>query len=238
MADEQDGYELEPIDDKPEGSSTGEGELEKESLLSGFEEDADFSDDPEVERAISGDDGKKNKDEGHDGGDEKDKAEVYIKPGWDGLKVLLIVGGVALLIAVVASGVNASDHWLAKSGLTLYNVLLHTGTGVAALGIAAFFDQKRLGQLDVAAGRMFVAVSAFAMVFRLRFLGGTGLDSTAFAFIEYPIYLLIGAGLYAAILFGLFRFDRHRFAIVAGVHFVLWILVYIGMMLNQSIGSA
>ncbi len=198
----------------------GKGKIDAPKLLDGFEEDADFDKDPEVDRAILG---KDKRSQPIQPGAEK---ESFVQPGLGGPKVWLVVGTVLLVTGLIATGVNAEQNQFVKIILLLYNTLLHTGTGVVALFIAATLQKKNLGSFELAASRMFAAVAAFAMMsaFKLHLFSYQGLNSTVVLFFAAAAY-----GILVATLFGLWK--REPLGYVVGAHFGLWLIVAVGSLM-------
>ena len=153
----------------------------------------------------------------------------FVEPGMGSSKVWLIVGGLLLVLAVVAAAITNKEHPVLGSLLVLYNGFLHTGTGVAALGVGAVVTNKRLGPLDLAASRMFAAVSGLLLLTNctINIVGRTPIEELA-----------LGAVVYAAIVAGTFRLWGQTLATVASAHFFFWLIVRVGMEITQHIGRA
>lgn len=201
------------------------GRIDAPQLLSGFEEDADFTKDPEVDRVIMG---KPVEEKGIP--EAKPPLEEFVKPGIGGIKVWGIVGGVLLLAAMIAAGVQAGSggQRVLRVLLVLYNTLLHTGTGVVAVFVAATLLSMRMGKFELAAARMFAAVAAFALLMAMQFrlFGVVWLDRVVVLFMATGVY-----GLIVASTFNLWK--RHPLLYVVGSHFFLWLIVAVGMLLSQ-----
>lgn len=211
----------------PPASGEPKGKIEAPKLLDGFEEDADFDKDPELERVITGKDKKPKTVE-----PVAVAMEDFVKPGLGGPKVWMVAGTVCLVVALVATGVNAENSTFVRVMLMLYNVLLHTGTGVVALFIAATLLKKRLGNFELAASRMFAAVAVFGMMFSFRFapFSNQGVNSTIVLILASAAY-----GLLLATLFGLWK--KEPLGYVVGSHFGLWLIVAVGSLMTQFVAS-
>jgi hypothetical protein len=231
MADEP--YEIEPADDEPErtpsepagGEDSPKAELDEPGLRDDFDEDADFTHDPAVEAALG-------KPEVHVVGDEpvdRDALPEFVVPGLGPAKLWGIIGCLFLMVALIASAVNAPDKTIARMALTLYHTAVHTGTGVVAVLVAAFFLEKRVTRFDLAGARMFAAVAAFVALVNLNIdiAGGTKIEEILLATIAYLVIVWVT-----------FRLDRTALFIVAGAHFGLWLVVQIGLLLAASVSQA
>jgi len=219
-------YEVEPTPEDA-GVEAEPGEPDRSGVLDGFDEDADFDRDPEVEAALGG------VVAGPEPESKPRERAALVRSGLGGPRVLGGIGLVLLAAAAISSGIGAEAHPLARGVLTAYNTLLHAGTGVVALLVTATIVEKRLGAVELAAGRMFVAVGAFAFVYRIGFLGSLDWAPP----VTTPIYLLSGALVYLLLLVSTFRLSRYELGVTAGTHVLLWIIVWIGSMLSQTVGS-
>lgn len=214
-------YDLEPEESTPPPPQRPK--IEAPGVLEGFEEDADFERDPELERAVTGKAAASTVFP-----DEAAELPDFVRPGAGGPKVWAIVGGVLLLAAMIATAVTTQAKVLGPV-LTLYNTLLHTGTGVVAVFLAGHLTEHRVGRVELAAARMFAAVAAFSLIFHLRILliGNTKIEET-----------ILGVVAYLVIVVGTFRIWRERLFFVVGSHFILWMLVQVGMALSAAVARA
>src|ERR1043165_7132775 len=147
----------------PAAPEPGKGKIEAPKLLEDFPEDADFDKAPELDRVITGKSGKT-----ESVAPKPDQKEEFVLPGLGNSKAWAIVGTVLLVGALIATGTTAAGPRFARVMLTLYNTLLHSGTGVVALLVAATLLGKRFGNLELGAARMFAAVAAFSLMFSLH----------------------------------------------------------------------
>jgi hypothetical protein len=199
---------------------------EKPGLLDDFDEDADFDEDPEVEQALAPKAKPASKVKPAPEGEPQDHRPTLVRPWFDGPKALGVAGGILAITALVTTWVTAPDQPLSRTLLTLYQTAVHTGTGVVAVLVAALFLDLRPGRLDVAAGRMFVAVSAFQIVAHMNIWLETRIVEGALAAI-----------LYAAIVAGLFRLWRDKLLVILIAHFGLVLIVQVGMWLSSAVAA-
>jgi hypothetical protein len=200
-------------------------------LLDDFEEDADFTEDPEVDLAV----GRVPKRAVAAAAPEEPLAPEFVKPGPLGAKHWAIAGTVLLVAAMIAAGVNApygvgAGQIALRVLLTLYDTLLSTGTGVVAIFIAARLLEERFGNVELAAGRMYTAVAAYMLIYNLqvRLFGANWLDSS--------LVLLLAAAAYLLIVAWSFRlWTMIPLAYVAGSHLLLWLVMLVGMALSAMI---
>jgi hypothetical protein len=246
MAEPRDPYSIESEEPQPPpppggtgnasaGSDSGKPRIEAPRLLDDFEEDADFERDPELERVITGKDREATViGRGDLVGVRGDSGEEFGRPLFGEPLHWAVAGAVLLLGALIVAGINAGNHHVFRIALTLYNVLLHTGTGVAAVFIAAYVTNTRVKRPELTAARMFVAVAAFMLIFRLN-INFFGPDYRTWRLEELVLASLVYVGLVA----GSFRLVRwYPLAILVGAHFVIWLVVQVGMELSAAVAAA
>lgn len=193
-------------------------------MLEGFDDDADFEHDPEVEAAL-------NPRPAGVGGMVPAGAPdrpALVKAWGPGPAAWAAVGGTLLIGAVIATAVNEKDHPIVGSVLTVYNAGVHTCTGVLALAVSAMLLRRRLGAIEQAAARMFVAVAALLIPANLRIslIGHGAWEEITLATVVYVLAVA-----------GLFRVWGRPLAYVVCSHFLIWIVVQIGMQLSVSAAS-
>jgi hypothetical protein len=158
-------------------------------------------------------------------------ADEFVTPGIGSAKVWAIVGTVLTVAAMILAGVFVPQEkagWLRVAGavfLALYNIVVHTGTGVVAVAVAARIVEERFGSLELAVARVFAAFSLFEAIRHVRLPLGA-LSTTA-------AYVLAAAAYYLAI-WGLFRKNRTVTLLIVLVHVVLWIVFQLGVMLAAA----
>ena len=234
MANDGDGpYELEPDDpdapaeqvDQSASSQPSGDAVPTEPLMDDLDEDADLEHDPEVERVLTDQPKAVEHKEPSipiEPLDAPRQPVVFVKPAWDSPRMMMIFGGVLTAAAIVATYVNEDSHEVLRSVLSLYKIAVHTGTGVVAVIVSALLVHMKVGRLDKAAARMFVAVSAFMLVAHLDMNIKTN-----------TVELLAGAATYVAVVAWLFRFKRDHLLIVSIAHLALVAVTQVGMVLSK-----
>jgi len=165
----------------------------------------------------------------------KEDAQPISPDAKPGLKVLLGVGAAAAVCAlvVIAAGAPAGAGLWIISGrvlLGVYDIAIHTGTGVVAVVLAGLFLKKRVGRLDLAAGRMLVAFSVFLLVSKIQ--------PGALGWFGVLLMMLMGAGAYWVSLLLLFRRNVQETHTIACAHAGLYILVWLGTSLGLVLDAA
>ncbi|MDX2149049.1 MAG: hypothetical protein SFZ23_16170 [Planctomycetota bacterium] len=219
----------------------------KPSLLEGFDPDADFERDPELARAAKvggapperrGGDRRfrdaserprreaapADRDERSESGGEG----IIARPGVPNAQISAAIGLGVMLSAMIVAGVNARASIAAHVIVAGYQVLLHAATGVVAIYLVAKFHRLKLGAVELAAARMLLAVALFQLCFQLNFRLFSG------KFEE----VLAAAGAYFLATLLLFRQGSERTLHVGATHFVLWLLVWLGSMLQVWVATS
>jgi hypothetical protein len=211
-SDQNKPYDLEPA---PPSPLPPRGKLSDKGLIDDMPEDADFTHDPEVERALKGEksaaaDKEVTVDE------TPEPAPPFVRPG--DAKVTALVGAGIGIAAIIAAAVNSPQHWFPSAVLVLYFIVLHAMTGVGALAGAAYICDQPLGRIELAAARMLAAVSLFLLLVNLQV-------GFAHRFIE-PLLAVAGYWLTLTVLF---RASWVRLFYVAVIHAGLALVVWLGM---------
>ncbi len=160
-----------------------------------------------------------------------------VRPGLGGARLALGLGVGLLLGALIASGIRAGGLDGAGArvvalavSVTLYQSLLHAGTGVAAVMVAARIERRPTGALELAAARMLACVGGFQLVYHLPILvPGT---------LGFIIAAALGLIAYAALVWALFRLTRLELGVVVAGHVLLLIAVMLGTQLTHLYRSA
>ncbi len=223
-----DPYQLAPDTPAPPPAPAGKA---RPSVLEGFDEDADFSKDPEVDAAITG----KPVGARLAAAEPTDSRSSFVKPGFGDERIWGGVGLVFLITTLIAVAVTSNLDMVPRIAsviLMLYKVLVHAATGVIAVWIAALLSEQRLGRVELAAARMFVAVSAMALFFSIR-ISIFGNSPT-----ERNVWSAVFGGLaYLGLVGGLFRIWSQKLIFVTGSHLGLWLLIQVGLMLQGYLSA-
>ncbi len=166
-----------------------------------------------------------------DGGEGNDE---FVQPGRGSAKVVAIIGGVLTLAAIIITAVVANQRGgsigfvVTKSAVVLYETLLNTCTGVVAVYATARFCEKKFGPVELAAGRMLTAFALFEVVLHIPI---------AVPYVGALLELIAAMAAYFLAVWILFARSRYETGLIAAIHFVLWLLVAVGMTLSQSLGA-
>ena len=220
-----------PASAEPRAKSADlKAKLNVAGLLEGFEEDADFDKDPELEAKITG---KPRPSPG--AAAPGPPPPEFVQPGFGQPKHWAIVGAVLTVGAVAFAGVNAPNHTFPRILLTLYSTFINTGTGLVALYGAARLLESRFGNLELAAARMFTAVSVFMLLMNLKLTPfGANLNG-----LNRALTMLVAMAGYVLAVATTFRlWDRQKLGFVVGFHALLWMLVQVGIELASVVGAA
>lgn len=216
------------IDLKPatKPAATPSSKIDKPSVLEGFDDDADFNKDPELDRAILGNPRPPRT-------VDDPLPDDFIKPGIGDPIHWAAAGGAMLLATLIIVPVRATNVPLLRTADMLYGVLLHTATGVVALYVAAALVRKIVGRPELAAARMFAAVSAAALIYAInpKFVGHLAADNAirmALAVLAYGLVVLLG-----------FRLWRTReLKLLIGTHALIWLIIQIALELAAAVARA
>lgn len=212
-------YELAPVEATPTPPAVPKPQIAKPGLLTDFDEDADFDHDPEVEQAKKGIlPGTKLGAKTAEAKVPIDPSRLMVLPGRGDLKTLAMVGAGVALAAAVGAAFNAADgrnrFFVAVS--LLFDIAMHTITGVGAIGLAAAMLGKVLRNFELAGARMLVATALFALGFQLNF------NASA-----HILGLALAGGSYFLAVWFLFKLKSQDALVVSAFHFALFILLYL-----------
>lgn len=154
-------------------------------------------------------------------------------------KLYLIVGCVLALGAAIATiyyggrhevgGFPAFMRQIGRAVLTLYNIALHTGTGVLAVWVAAVYSKQRFGSFESAVARMFMLVSTFFLLLAIELPLGqiiSGITS-----------LILASGLYWLLAMVTFNKKAEHVNTLALVHLTLFFVFWLGVQLVRWVES-
>lgn len=158
----------------------------------------------------------------------EEREEPFVTPGRGSAQVWGIVGAVVTVAAMVFAGwgtppTAGAGVVIAAILLVVYRVLVHTGTGLVAVGIAARINEQKFGgeeALPLAAARVLVAISVFELI--VAALPPLGLLGKIVAF---PL----GGAAYWAIVWGLFDKTKTVALVITLAQVILWVVVQLGM---------
>ena len=150
------------------------------------------------------------------------------------VKWLVIFASVCALAGGVMAAVFTQTEvawWMrpAKAFLVVLSFGIHTATGVGAVYLAAIWLESKVGSLELAAGRMAVAVGVFLAVLSIPIAAGGFSGVLAF---------LLAAAAYLLVVCVLFRKRIETGLKVALMHFGVASLVQGGLLLYQVVAVA
>lgn len=205
-------YELAPVEEVP---TARKAKLDAPALIADFDEDADFSHDPEVEATLKGEKpAAKAKRAMSLPGVPGVDAVAMVRDGVLDVKWGAIVGWGLVLGGGIAAAFTTQSAWYAGLLATILGCILHTITGLGAVGIAGYFLERPVGRVDLAATRVLTAVGAFAVLFNINTTVLGHFDETALACLAY---------LGAIVLF--FRVHGAEALLIGVSHAALWAFV-------------
>lgn len=204
------------------------GRIDAPGVLSGFDEDADFGRDPEVQAALESADPKTRRKAARDREAAlADPSKWWTQPGFPGLRLAAVTAGCLAVTGAVLAGVNAPDAPIWRALFLFYQNVLHVGTGMLAVLLAAVMSARRINEPLLAAARVGVAVGAFYIGYALNITLLPG------KFEE----LVVGVMGYVLVLLLMFRLPRYELGVMAIAHASFWVLVEIGWVLIRQIPS-
>jgi len=197
-------------------------------LIEDFDEDADFTRDPEVEKALKG--RKVESAPAPETIEPAGETVVFAKPGLGEPRTIALIAVGVILAAIVVASVNASARWWAAGLSTAYLTVLFTATGVVAVLVASHLSGMVAGKLDLVAARVFLAVAAFMLVFSLNL--------PVLGFFNRFAVTLLAVALYWLVLTIMFRQSLQRIFIAMAAHFSLSIALWAILELHRHLYGA
>lgn len=159
-------------------------------------------------------------------GDVVKGSEPIVRPGFPGSNALIVIGAILTLGAVGLAGYFAPNHAVARCLSTLYDIAVHTGTGIVALMVAALFTERKFNDPKLGAARMYVLVALLYTIVNTSIPIPTKTDEW-----------ILGLCAYILALWGLFRLPRHDLTIIGVTHAGLWLIVKFGATLEAFIAA-
>lgn len=160
---------------------------------------------------------------------QEDPDRAFVPEGLGGPRVVAIVGGVLLVGAVIIAAMTTKGSILAASVQTLYQGLIHTVTGVAAVAVVARLAGRKFGALESAGARMLVCVAVFLIAERIDALFGEGVHRL----VGRTLAILLASGAYFGAVSAMFLRNIRESAVIAGLHAAMWLVVWVGSSIDQ-----
>jgi hypothetical protein len=153
-------------------------------------------------------------------------AAEYVPDGRVPVKVLVAIGVALTIGALVMRGVYAppkatTSVVVALIALVLYQIVVHTATGVGAVAIAAKLSHQRFTRIELASVRMLIAFAAFQLV---RFFQIPGAPN----WVSGVLTLIVAAGVYFTLVMVQFRKLPNQASLIGVIHAGLWIVLEVG----------
>lgn len=159
---------------------------------------------------------------------EAEEPDLFVEPGRGSPRVLAIAGGVITVAAMIVAGMNTAVDGPAIAAavvLPLYEVILHTASGVLAVFIVSKLVEERFGSPELAAARILVAFALFqlvmAMVIPVPAVGGI-------------LKAILGLGAYWLAVWWFFKKTPAVTLLIMAAHIALWAFVWIGKVLYEA----
>lgn len=155
--------------------------------------------------------------------DEPAGAKDFVRPGRLGWKAPLGIGFALIIAAAVLSGVHAPSRSILHAIATLLYAPIYAGIGVAAVMTTAVLMEDRMGKLELAVGRMTLAVGLAILSWHIAF--GLGLGNP----LPFLLGASVGGGLYFLTVWWTFSLNRTVATLLSLLHLSLWI-VFLGLL--------
>lgn len=152
----------------------------------------------------------------------------FVTPGRGDAKTIAMAAAGVAVVAAVAAAITGPSAWYWSLFQTLYQVALHTATGVVGVVIAATLSERPLGDTLLAWARMALAVAA------LRLCVAINLPLTQTKLEE----VLIGITVYLGVTLVLFRRPPVELFFLWATHAALWLITYIGAWIDVEAATA
>jgi len=143
----------------------------------------------------------------------------FFRPGRLGWRVPLGASVALIVVAAVLAGMNADARQFVHGLVTFFYAPVHAAVGLGAAALTARLLEDRLGRLELGAVRMLLATSLFLACFH------AGQALAAHPFLQFLAGAGVGAGLYFLWVWWSLGVTRVVAFMVAGFHFVFWLLL-------------
>lgn len=232
-------YPIEPEPDEgdqPQAPREGRrgrraGRIEEPGLLEDFDEDADFTSDPEVEAAVAAGARPPHAETPRAPAAPPPQGPRMVREGPVADKVWLVAAGIAVLVAITMALIWQEHAKAAHVGLAIYGAAVNTGLGLASIYLAARLLDRRLGDFE----RALAPVAFAACLAQVARQIPIPLVGTVDNQIEE---LTLAAAVYALALWALFRWEARTLGVVLGLHFLVWLVIVTGAQLQSCAASA
>ncbi len=195
-------------------------------FLDEFDDDTDFSDDanlPRSPQASPAIDGTTPTNAG-------ERLAPFVVPGRGEAPIIAAVGGGVTVAAMIAAAIFASraqQPWFPAAIGALFNILLHSATGVVAIGAGAHLAGRPLGSIALGAARMLFAVAAFGLLVSINIPIPGRFDESIFGLLGYAAVLLLTG-----------RRDPRDWFPVFGSHLLLAAVVWCAFAVHAWVNTA
>lgn len=217
-------YEMAPMEEVPTARAAadpgkGKAKISAPGLISDFDEDADFSRDPELDQKLRGkpEETRPNKlaakiaTSFHLPADPGSDALPLLREGVLDVKWGAVVGLALTFGGAIAAAATTKSAWFAGFVATFLACFLHAITGVGAVGIAGYFLERPTGRMDLVATRMLAATGMFAVLFNVHIPGVGHVVETGIAIAAYLGVVLL-----------FFRVHGGEMLLIGTTHGTLW----------------
>lgn len=160
--------------------------------------------------------------------------EEFSAEGRGSVQTLLLFAGALVISAMVIAGIDAPTGrvWptVGRVVLMLYETVLATGLGLAAVAVVARICDMKLGRPDLATARILIAFAAFQVVRSITFPGP--------ALLVTLLMWSLAIAAYGFLVMFLYKKPRNIAMYVLATHFILYFALRGGMELSGWVQSA
>ncbi len=152
----------------------------------------------------------------------------FVTPGRGDAKTIAIIAGSVAVVAAVVAAATGPSAWYWSLFQAIYQIALHTATGVVGVLIAATLSERPVGNVLLAAARIGLAVAALRMCVAINLpLTQTKLEE-----------VLIGVAAYIGVTLVLFRRPPVELFFLWATHAALWLITSIGAWIDIEAAQA